>query len=67
MVRAEVRQIQIDTAVVVEVAGGDAHPVVSRVDPALRGHVGEVQLARAVGSLSEREGACRGTRRKTIR
>src|SRR5262245_9505503 len=50
LIAAEIRQIQIDAAVVVEVAGCDAHPVVARDDSALIGHVREMQLTCSVGT-----------------
>ena len=48
LIRSEVRQVEVDAAVVVEVPCRDAHPIPARVDAAPLGHVGEPQRARAV-------------------
>src|SRR5262245_23682687 len=47
-VRAKVGEIEIDGAIVVEVAGGDAHPVATNGRTAFRRHV----LKRAVAAIS---------------
>ena len=49
LVRSEVGDVEIDAAIVVEIAGRHAHAISARVDPAPGGHVGESQRAAAVG------------------
>ena len=50
LVRSEVGEVEVDAAVVVDVARRHAHAVPARVDPARIGHVGEPQRARPVGA-----------------
>src|SRR2546422_3189489 len=48
LIGAEVRQVQVDPSVVVDVAGSDTHPVRIRADSAARGDVDETHRSRAV-------------------
>ena len=48
LIRPEIRQQQVDAAVVVDVARRGAEAVLPRIDAALRGDIGEVQHADAI-------------------
>src|SRR5258706_6291950 len=50
LVPAEVGQIEIDAAVVVDIAGGDAHPISIRLDSTCLSDVREIQRARSVSA-----------------
>ena len=49
LVPSEIGEVEIDAAVVVEVAGRHPHAIPTGVDPALLGHIREMQRARPVG------------------
>src|SRR6266850_2245113 len=49
LVPSEIGEVEVDAAVVVEVAGRHPHAISTRVDPALLGHIREMQRARPVG------------------
>ena len=64
LVLAEVRHVEVDVAVVVDVPGRDAHAVAGRDDPGRVGHVREAQRALLAQEVAEEPVAGRVVRRR---